>query len=64
MQSNPYYPLLVQSVSSFPSHQSAAYLLHFYHTALFSHGIAPLRAVSATRLTSDASVQAVCCITT
>lgn len=63
MQTNP-YPLLVQSVSSFPTHLSSACLLCFYHAALFSHGITPLHAVSATRLTSDTSLHTVCCIIT
>jgi len=40
------------------------FLLRFYHAALFSHGITPLRAVSATRLTPDTSVHTVCCIIT
>lgn len=35
------YALLVQNVSSFPHHLSAAYLFGSYHAALFSCGISP-----------------------
>lgn len=63
MQKNP-YALLVESMSSFPHHLSAAYVFGSYHAALFPCGIAPPRAVSATRLTPDTSLHTVCCMIT